>query len=138
MDVTSKYQVLSDHIRHAKGSKTVCVATCLSYFGIPIDSYHYTSSNGNINAFKTVLRKQWSVRSRKSQFKISKRPTMTELRRMLKKSEYTNNDKFIVSGINSTSAHLMVLDGNGETIIDTARGCKWRIRDITIVENKVS
>jgi hypothetical protein len=76
------------------------------------------------------------VRSRKSEFKIGKYPTMTQLRAMLKKSDYKDSDKFIVSGFQSKSAHLMVLDGNGDTIIDTARGCKWRIRDVSIVEAK--
>jgi len=135
-DLTNFYRTLNDHIDHNKGRKTVCVTTCLNYFQVPFDSYHYTSSKNNYQAYKNVLRRYWSVRSRKSEFKIAKYPTMTELRSMLKKSNYTENDKFIVSGFQSTSAHLMVLDGNGETIIDTAKGCKWRIRDVAIVEAK--
>ena len=59
---------------------------------------------------------------------------MTQLRRNMKKSIYTKNDYFIVSGYQTKKAHLMVLDGNGETIIDTAEGMKWRIRGVSIVE----
>jgi hypothetical protein len=61
---------------------------------------------------------------------------MTALRSMLKKSKYTEDDKFIVSGVQTRKAHLMVLDGNGDTIIDTAKGMKWKIRDVSIVEAK--
>ena len=137
-DLTSKYRTLNDHIVYNKrAGKTVCVTTCLNYFGIPFDSYHYTHSKSDVNAFKTVLRKQWSVRSRKSEFKVKyPLPTMTALRKALKKSNYTEDDKFIVSGVQTRSAHLMVLDGNGETIIDTAKGMKWKIRDVSIVEAK--
>ena len=135
-DLTAFYKTLYDHIDHNGGRKTVCVTTCLNYFKVPFDSYHYTSSGSNIQAYKNVLRRHWSVRSRKSEFKVSKFPTMTQLRSMMKKSNYTDKDKFIVSGFQSKSAHLMVLDGNGETIIDTAKGMKWRIRDVAIVEAK--
>ncbi len=59
---------------------------------------------------------------------------MSELRRMLKKSSYTPSDKFVVRGQQTTTAHLMVLDGDGNTIIDTAKGMRWKIGDIAIVE----
>ena len=59
---------------------------------------------------------------------------MTQLRRNMKKSIYGNGDYFIVSGYQSKKAHLMVLNGNGETVIDTAEGMKWRIRGVSIVE----
>ena len=135
MDVTNKYQVLNEHINHSKGIKTVCVTTCLNFFNIPMDGYSYTSSKKNMQVYKDVLRRfGYSVRSRRSQFKVSKFPTMTELRSMLRKSEYGAENYFIVSGFQSKSAHLMVLNGNGDTIIDTAKGKKWRIRDISIVE----
>ena len=76
----------------------------------------------------------YSVRSRKSEFKALKFPTMTSLRREMKRSKYTADDKFIVEGYQTKSAHLMVLNGEGETIIDTAKGMKWRICRVSIVE----
>ena len=133
--LTQQHKHLKEHVRHDKGSKTVCVSTCLSFFGIPIDGYTYTSSNKNVQAYKGVLRRfGYSVRSRKSEFKAMKFPTMTQLKVNIKKSSYGVNDLFIVSGFQSKKAHLMVLNGKGETIIDTAPRMKWRIRDVSIVE----
>ena len=74
------------------------------------------------------------MRSRKSEFKALKFPTMTSLRREIKRSNYTESDKFIVEGYQTKKAHLMVLNGEGETVIDTAKGMKWRIGKVSIVE----
>ena len=132
---TMQNRTLQDHIKHGKGSKTVCVTTCLNFFNIPFDAYHYTSSDKDIFTYKNVLRRfGWSVRSKKSEFKALKSITMTQLRINMKKSIYGNGDYFIVSGCQSKKAHLMVLNGNGETVIDTAEGMKWRIRGVSIVE----
>ena len=134
-DLTRKHHKLYDHVNHNKGTKTVCVTTCLNFFNIPMDGYTYTSSNKNVHAYINVLRKfGYSVRSRKSEFKASKFPTMTELKKNMRKSNYTENDFFVVSGFQAKMAHLMVLDGNGKTIIDTAPKSKWRIRTVSIVE----
>jgi len=134
---TLKNRTLLDHINHNKGSKTVCVTTCLNFFNVPFDAYHYTSSDKHITTYINVLRRfGWSVRSKKSEFKALKPITMTQLRRNMKKSEYTDSDFFIVSGYQSKCAHLMVLNGNGETVIDTAEGKKWKVRLVSIVERK--
>ncbi|MDZ7785985.1 MAG: hypothetical protein U5L95_02580 [Candidatus Saccharibacteria bacterium] len=45
---------------------------------------------------------------------------MTALKAEIKRSKYTKTDLFIVSGVQQKSAHLMILNGNGETVIDTA------------------
>ena len=133
---TMKNRTLQNHITHGKGSKTVCVTTCLNFFNIPFDAYHYTSSDRDIFTYKNVLRRfGWSVRSKRSEFKaLSGSSTMPQLRRNMKKSKYTSDNYFIVSGYQSKSAHLMVLNCNGETVIDTAEGMKWRIRGVSIVE----
>jgi hypothetical protein len=134
---TNEFMILNKHIYFDGGAKTVCVSTCLAFFGIMPNEYVYTSSKGNVNAYENVLRRKgYSVRSRKSEFGIKKIVTMTELRRKLKSSDYTANDLFIVVGYQRKSAHLMVLNGNGETVIDTAPNSKWHISDINIVELK--
>jgi hypothetical protein len=133
--LTHKHIALREHKRFTKGTKTVCVSACLKFFGISENEYHYTSSDKNRTAYINVLRKfGYSVRSKKSEFKASKFPTMTELKKNMRKSNYGANDFFIVSGFQSKSAHLMVLNGNGETIIDTAPKKKWRVRLVSIVE----
>tara|TARA_B100000780_G_C20913051_1_gene363572 strand:+ start:133 stop:723 length:591 start_codon:yes stop_codon:yes gene_type:complete len=135
---TMQNRTLQNHIKHSKGSKTVCVTTCLNFFNIPFDSYHYTSSDRNRDTYKSVLRRfGWSVRSKKSEFKALKSITMTQLRRNMKKSIYSCSDYFIVHGYQSKVGHLMVLNGNGETVIDTAEGSKWRIAGVSIVEPQV-
>ena len=115
MNLTSRYTTNNDHIYYNNGSKTVCVSTCLNYFGIPSDSYRYTSSEKNVYAYKNVLRRnEYSVCSRKSEFGCTtKRISLTTL----------------------TSAHLIVLDGNGNTIIDTAPNSRWsNVRYISLVK----
>lgn len=135
MTLTQKHTALDNHINHTKGTKTICVSTCLNFFNIPINGYSYTSSDKNIFAYRNVLRRfGYSVRSKKSEFKALKYPTMTELKKNMKKSSYTSEDYFIVNGFQSKKAHLMVLDGDGNSIIDTAPGSKWKIREVSIVE----
>ena len=133
--LTSRFRTINKHINHSKGTKTVCVTTCLNFFKIPFDAYHYTSSKKNVHTYKNVLRRfGWSVRSKKSEFKALKPITITQLRRNMRRSEYTSEDYFIVHAYQSKAAHLMVFNGNGETVIDTAEGMKWRVRGVSIVE----
>jgi len=139
MKVDQTIVVLNDHIWYDNGNaKTVCVSSCLMYFGIRPNKYHYTGTTKNRFAYKQILRRLgYNVRSRKSEFKIGKfskdMPTMTELKSRLRKSNYTDNDKFLVCGFQKGSAHLMVLDGKGDIIVDTAPQKKWRIEDICLV-----
>lgn len=134
MDQTNKHRVLNNHIRHKSGaSKTVCVSACLSFFGIHPDKYSYTSSLRTINSYEGVMRRHgYGLRSRKSEFKVQKynKTTMTALRKAIKASKYTRDDFFLVSGVQRKAGHLMVLNGMGETIIDTAKGKRWRIRSV--------
>ena len=135
-NVTNLHVKLNDHIYHGKGYKTVCVSTCLDFFGIPFDGYSYTSSDKNMMAYKNVLRRfGWSVRSRKSEFKSMKYPTLSKLRSTMKKSDYCDDQYFLVKVFQSRSAHLIVLNGNGETVIDTAPKKRWRVADVCIVES---
>lgn len=133
--LTSRFRTINEHINHSKGSKTVCVTTCLNFFKIPFDAYHYTSSDKDIYTYKNVLRRfGWSVRSKRSEFKALKPITITQLRRNMRRSEYNSEDYFIVSGYQAKKAHLMVFNGDGETVIDTAEGMKWRVGGVSIVE----
>jgi hypothetical protein len=123
---------LTDHINYGSGTKTVCVSTCLNYLGIAPDQYNYTSSKTNCTAYENVLRKHgYAVRSRISEFKVKKfRSTMTELKQAIRKSSYTQSDLFLVSGVQMKCAHLMILNGEGEVVIDTAPKKKWKIKSV--------
>ena len=60
---------------------------------------------------------------------------MTSVRRALAKSNFTSKDRFVVHQYQSKAAHLMIVDGNGNTVVDTARGMKWRVASVKIVES---
>lgn len=135
-NLTLKNLTLKNHIYYnSKSTKTVCVTTCLNFFNIPIDSYKYTSSLKNKEAYKNVLRRNgYSVRSRNTEFKVKKGGiTLTQLKRNIKLSHYTEKDLFIVYVFQSKTAHLIVLNGNGNTIIDTAPKCRWKVLKVSIV-----
>jgi hypothetical protein len=121
-----------EHIRYGNGIKTVCVSTCLNYFGIAPDRYRYTTSHRNMTAYHNVLRKAgYSVRSRITEFRVKKyHTTMTALKAEIKRSKYGKNDMFIVSGVQTKSAHLMIVNGDGNIVIDTAPKKKWKIRSV--------
>jgi hypothetical protein len=140
LENTLKNKKINNHIKYGGGVKTVCVSTCLSFFGVQPNTYHYTSSPSNISAYENVLRRNgFSVRSRMTEFKIKKGvSTMTFLLTMLKKSDYTVSDYFIVCGEQSTCAHLMVVNGIGEVIIDTAPKKRWKVRNVRFVNKMES
>lgn len=135
---TKNYQKINNHINHSKGSKTVCVSTCLNFLGVDMDSYYYTSSSKTINSWEGVLRRNgYSLRSRFSELcKDGVSTTMTSLKKNMRKRGYTKDDLFVVCGYQRNSAHLMILNGLGETIIDTAPGKKWKIRSVKLVYKK--
>lgn len=133
-EITQKNRTLDNHINYENATKTICVTTCLNFFKIPFDSYHYTSSHKNVKAYENVLRRfGYAVRSRISELKIKKGCSLTNLKTNLKKSAYGCNDYFIVHVFQSKKAHLLILDGNGQTIVDTAVGMKWRVATVDIV-----
>jgi hypothetical protein len=135
---TKAFQEINNHLRYGKGSKTVCVSTCLSFLGIDFNSYHYTSSDKTIRSWEGVIRRNgYALRSRFSELcKDGISTTMTSLKKNIKKKSYTKDDLFIVSGYQRNSAHLMILNGLGEVVIDTAPGKKWRIRSVKLVYKK--
>ena len=134
---TIKHRTLNDHIETGSGTKTICVSTALSFFGVAPDEYRNTSSNKNMTAFVDVLRRKgYSVRSQKSKLRLKRRATTTQCRRALKKSEFTEKDYFIFWGSQKTSGHVIVMNGDGETIIDTAPNCRWKMVKILLVEPK--
>ncbi len=135
---TQQSQQLSDHVKTAKGIKTVCVSTCLNFLGISADTYKYTSTKTDRMAYKGVMRRKGlSVRSRKSELKVGGKngyPTMTKVKSNLRKSAYGRNDLFMVIGYQKKCAHMMILNGEGNVVIDTAPGMKWKIEDVSIIE----
>lgn len=133
---THEHKHFNDHITYKTGIKTVCVATCLSFFGIHPDEYHYTSSAKNTWLFIDILRRKgFSVKSKMSELSLKYwKTTTTDARKALKKSKYSQDDFFLFIGRRKTYAHAIVLDGNGNTIIDTSPSSRMKTSKIWKIE----
>lgn len=127
-DRTSEFRVLSNHKRYDSGKvKTICVSTCLNFFGISVDKYNYTSGKV-VNSYENVLRRfSYNVRSRMSELKIKRGDSLTTVKTSLRKSKYNASDYFIIYTYKSKIGHLLVLNGNGDVVIDTAKGGRWKV-----------
>lgn len=124
------------------GHKTVCVGACLAYFKILPNQYKYNTSVRNPYHYKSILRLWgYSVKSLNSKLGIKKLNkynsrewlTLTKLRKRIK-SEFTSEDRFIVHVGSGKGGHVIILDGNGQTIIDTAENSRWHVQDVVKVE----
>ena len=99
---------------HASGRrKTVCTSAVLASFGIHHSEFHYAE---NATTVKNVLRRKgFSVRSRKSAFKVNGKTTIGQLRKAILKADGNPKNRFYVGVI----GHAMVLNGSGQTVVDT-------------------
>ena len=110
---------MSEHIIHKSGSmKTVCVTACLTTLGVPFESFTttYSTRTGKNTALQVLNSNGFSARSRKS--KMPKNPTIGVCRKAIKK--LNENTIYYVCVTGSNWAHAMLLDNEGNTIIDTA------------------
>lgn len=113
--------ILSGHI-HRKSpegayssSKTVCVTACLTAIGIPVDRFHSTSTKKNINAYEGVIRRNgFALRSRKSA--MPKGASVGACRAAIRKLNDPKGTVYLVR----IYGHVLLLDQNGETVVDTA------------------
>jgi len=122
---------LTEHVVRTKSFKGVCVSKCLAYVGITPDKYYstWTNKTGN-NATHGILRRfGFAVRSRKSY--IPKNATVGGIRKSIRALNDPSGTVYFVS----VKGHLLALDQNGRTAIDTAprrRDCR-RVLDIKAV-----
>lgn len=107
--------VLSDHIKRPSGSwKTICVSSVLHALGIPVSSYHSTTTKKNLNNYETIIRRNgYALRSRKSH--IKKPSTVGSIRKKIKNLQDPLNTVYLIRLRN----HVLLLDQNGDTIVDT-------------------
>jgi hypothetical protein len=111
-------QILSEHIFRAKSAKTVCVSAALAYFGVTPDMYTVTSTNKNLRAYHGILRRHGlGVRSRASATRKAK--SVGQLRKLLPKVA-KNETENVVGYLVAVPSHVLVLDINGVTVVDTA------------------
>lgn len=112
--------ILKDHITHASGrGKTVCVTACLTALGVPFDSYHYTGSAYD-NVRESILRRNgYAVRSRLSA--VGGMISIGAARKKIKQLRDPAGTRYlVVVSTGKRATHAMLLDADGETIVDTA------------------
>lgn len=100
---------------HASGrEKTGCTSAVLASFGIAQSEFHYAE---NATTVKNVLRrKRFSVRSRMSAFKVKAfKTTIGQMRGAIKAADGNARNRYYVGVV----GHAMVLNGQGETVVDT-------------------
>lgn len=114
-----RYHRLKDHITHESGErKTVCVTACLTYFGVPVDGFHYTGSVKDGRREAILRRHGYAVRSRLS--RIKKANSIGKVRKQIQSWDDPMGTKYLVVVQGSGYCHAMVLDQSGTTVIDTA------------------
>ena len=126
---------VKEHIRYDNKTgkaKTVCSSHVLAYLGIPPSAYHYSNRLENIAG---VLRRVggFAVRSRDSACKTKKRPSVGAIRKVIKSGKM--NDPKGTHYAVLVDYHILLLDGNGKTVVDTDprkadRRKAWAVRAI--------
>ena len=113
--------ILNDHIyRGTAGTasytscKTVCVTAVLTAIGVPVGAFQSTSTRKNVFAYEGVLRRNgFAVRSRKSS--IPKNASVGGARKAIRKMNDAKGTLYMVS----VDRHCMLLDADGNTVVDT-------------------
>ncbi len=109
--------IMRDHIYYKSGkAKTVCVTAVLTALGVPFDSFQVTGSVQKPNSLAILRKAGFAVRSRKS--KMPKKATIGACRKAI--SKLNESAFYVVTVWGSNYCHLMLLDSNGQTIVDTA------------------
>ena len=110
-------EILADHVRTGGGNfNGVCVSACLSYLGIKPNQYKFTWSKrtGNDSALAIMRRFGYAVRSRKTAFK--KATTVSALKKAIKGYTDLSDNVYYYVGV---KGHALLLDGNGNVLVDT-------------------
>lgn len=134
---TLRNRVLTNHIYYKNGSvKSVCVSTVLNFFGVSPSEYNYTSSNKNRHVYESILRRfGYSVSSVNSYIGLKKsKSTLGEVRRSVKKFAKSKGHYFLVVCEQKKTAHLVLINGAGEIVIDTAPTRRWKVSSVKRVK----
>lgn len=107
---------MKGHIYHKSGkAKTVCVTACLTALGVPFENFQVTGTLAKPNFMGILNRHGIAARSRKSQ--LPKGATVGQARKYLKKLDEDCHYMVVVNG--ATYCHMMLLDSDGTTLVDT-------------------
>lgn len=110
--------ILDNHITHKSGErKTICVTAVLTSLGINSKSFHYTGSLADNRRNAILNRNGFACRSRLS--KIGRNTSIGKARAKIASLNEGSDVKYMVSVRYGRSAHLILLDNKGNTLIDT-------------------
>jgi len=111
----------------ARRAKTVCVTACLTALGVPFDNFVKTGptgTKGHTLRANILRRNGWLVRSRKSVLKRdlgTARFTVANVRRSIHALPDPRGTFYmLVVEHSKTAAHMILIDSNGQTVVDTA------------------
>jgi hypothetical protein len=111
--------------------KTVCTSAVLAAFGIDACQYHYS---GYLEQRLSVLRKHgWAARSRNSKLP-KKPPSVSAVGKLIARHKWGDppGTRYMIR----VKGHALLLDYNGNTIVDTApryHGDRRKVLDIRAV-----
>jgi hypothetical protein len=108
--------ILTDHIRREKSSKNVCVTAVLTALGVSVTAFRSTWTAKSGNMWPNVLRRNgFAVRSRAS--RLPKGCTVGKAR---DKIASISDDPAGTMYIVRVESHVLLLDSDGKTVVDTA------------------
>ena len=112
--------------------KTVCTSATLSHFGIDHTEYHYSE---NLNTVRNILRRKgYSVKAVDKKYGVDTGSiTMGGLRKRLRKLDGDSSNSYYVQ----VPGHALVINGAGETVVDTDSRIKDRRRVLVLQSVKV-
>lgn len=111
-------KILNNHITHKSGErKTICVTAVLTSLGIDSNSFYYTGSLADNRRNAILNRNGFACRSRLS--KIGRNTSIGKARAKIASLKEGSDVKYMVSVRYGRSAHLMLLDNKGNTLVDT-------------------
>ena len=134
MNAPRRPVILSDHIKHASGrSKTVCVTACLTALGVPLSAFRYTGTVENVQHRSAILRRHgYAVRSRKSRLPRKRATTISQLRPLIRRWNDPAGTFYLVTVWGRTYCHMMLLDQDGRTTVDTSPRQRDRRNVVTV------
>ena len=125
--------ILPDHIQHAQSGrrKTICVTAVLTALGVPASGFHYTGTLADNRRVQILNRHGFSCRSRLSAIG-GRGTTIGKARKKIASLGDAPGTMYMVAVKTSKTAHLMLLDSNGQTVVDTAPRKADKRRIVTV------
>ncbi len=113
----------------------VCVAAVLDYFGIPIESYGYTSTKTDRKRYMKILEENGFDLVVDNRFNgISVAQALKRFKRL----DYKGGDRVVIISRNRSKAHMLLVNASGYRVIDTAPRCRHQVEEMVHVKRRNS